>query len=86
MCCEGRNAKDAFVPTGTWLDRTSQDTFTADDVARADGCDSRTVERAVDRGEYGSLPYWQAGAVRIPRWAVIHYHDRTRRERKAHQR
>ena len=82
MCCEGKSAKDSFAPTGTWLDLTSQDTFSASDVAQADGCDARTVERDVDRGEYGDLPYWQAGSVRIPRLAVMHKHNLSRKKRK----
>lgn len=87
MCCENRSATSAFLPTGTWLDRTDKDTFTAQEIADAEGYSVRTVQRAVDRGDFGELPTWGAnGSVRIPRLAVIHFQDHSRRKRRARRR
>ena len=87
MCCENKSAKEAFLPTGTWLDRTNKDTFTAGEVAEAEGCSPRTIQRAVDCGDFGDLPTWTAnGSVRIPRLSVIHFHDFSRRRRRERRR
>lgn len=80
MCCEGKNAKDGFAPTGTWLDLTEKDTFTAEEIAAAEGCDARTVQRRVQDGSFGPLPYrGMSGSLRIPRLAIVHYLERGRR-------
>lgn len=81
MCCENLSLEAAFRPTGTWLDRTKKDTFTAQEVAEAEGCSVRTIQRAVDRDEFGTLPYPVAGSLRIPRLSVMHFHDYGRRGR-----
>lgn len=83
MCCENKSARDAYAPTGTWLDRTDNDTFTADQLAAAEGCVPRTIQRRVEEGLYGELPYWSGGTLMIPRWAVIHSHWLSRQRRKA---
>jgi hypothetical protein len=82
MCCDGKSAKQAYAPTGTWLDRTDKDTFTAAEIAAAEGCGTRTILRAIDRGEFGPLVYWVGESVRIPRLAVVHFQDGSRQRRR----
>ena len=83
MCCEGKNAKDAYAPSGTWLDRTQQDTFTASDVAAAEGVSVKTVSRLIARGAFGPLVYWVSASPRVPRLAIVHFHAWSRSARRA---
>jgi excisionase family DNA binding protein len=60
----------------SWLDNTTQELFTPEQVAEAEGVSDRTIRRLLSdpRKPFGDGPYRVGRSYRIPRDSVAYFH------------